>query len=209
MKSRQVALVLVLLFAGIAGTAALASVADLGSGENLDPAALTAKRGPVEHHRSTEINNSQMVLRGYMNAAGQRCLEQDVAGEGVGAACIHPTDMFKGREVFVTYGGRQATAKTKKFTWDSVWVQGIVSPRVKSLELLDTDCTVRDLAFDERGVFLHAAGRADIARGVVPFKLVAHDGDGHVIHEQTVLVGLPKNGKEAGLSEPKASSECA
>ena len=61
---------------------------------------------------------------------------------------------------------------------------------------------------DDEGAFLHVVGARSIRRGVFPHRLVARNAAGAVIHDQDVAVGLPPNGREAGLSEPRPRAGC-
>jgi hypothetical protein len=105
-------------------------------------------------------------------------------------------------------GARQTPAGYAKTEWDNQWVYGIVHPAVKSLTLVNMDCSTRELPLDEDGVFNYVAGRKQIEKGELQWKLIGRGAGGEVLAEREVSIGLTRNAKNAGHPVPVPRQDC-
>jgi hypothetical protein len=146
----------------------------------------------------------------YTDVAGERCTQQSFPEGGTSAACIAPAKMFaNGQQLYTRIGARQKTATYAETQWDDIWVNGYATKEVASLQLISTDCSVKNLPLSSDGAFLSVTGHSDISRGIVPYKLVARDASGAVVEVKSVSAPLPPNGVKAGLTPPTPGAACA
>jgi hypothetical protein len=195
----------------IAGITLLASVAF--SGDNPEKSRLELMNKPpgaIEKiDASVSADGETYSLGSYDNGTGLKCIVNRTSGDGPTTSCFDPQTTFNnGREIYVAVSARQKSGSTPLLDWNKVWISGVVSPRVSRLDLVDLDCSVTPLALDEDRTFFEVVAKSDIARGTLPYKLVAHAPDDSVIDTQDVRVGLPSNAKKAGLKAPQPSAAC-
>lgn len=165
---------------------------------------------PERVHRVASVDAGKWELKSYANQRGDKCIRQTVPGEGVGMTCLDPATMFAdGRRVLVMPGARQRGDEGARLTWDNMWLYGFVSADVAALEVVNMDCSIEKIAFDDEGAFMHIVSATAIERGAIPHKVLARNQAGAVIYERNVRIGLPDNGKRAGLGEPRPKPECA
>jgi len=201
----------VLVFAILAASFAVAGNPFNTRGIPADPRAEFAKAPGSEEvvHGVKNVDGGAWVSKSFRNVSGNLCLSQTVPGEAHGTSCTDAARMFADhRHIYVIVGARQKSGR-KRLTWDNLWLQGMASPSVRSLQLVNGDCTRAALTLGDDGAFLHVVSKSDIDRGQVPFKLEARDDAGDLLEERDVSVGLPKNGKEAGLKEPSLGTNCS
>ena len=208
MKRRHAAAAaLVAAVAAALGSAAYSGNADRSAS---DPESSVPAAGSARVHHNVMTDGSEWRFESFRTVQGERCSRQRVPGEGVSVSCFDRAELFRreGKEVLAFPGARQRAADHRRLQWDNLWINGWVSPRVASLDVLNMDCSVVAVPVDAEGAFMHVVGAADIRRGVVPYRLVAHGADGAVVHDQEVAVGLPPNGRDAGLREPRPDAAC-
>jgi hypothetical protein len=189
------------------GTVATIGVSSaVGHSEPVITPGVVTSSGDDRVHRTIAVDGATWKLRSFHDTAGRRCIAQDIAESDVSIACLAevPQDV----PVMAFPGARQSSSLVPKRQWDQVWVRGIVLSEVERLEVVNTDCSVVAVPFGDSGAFMHVTSRDDILRGVSPYRLIARDNAGKPIWNQIVLVGLPQNGKAAGLDEPSAAPEC-
>ena len=212
MKSRYALLAAAVALAVAATAAAVGGAAYPGNGDRsaADRESSVPAAGSGRVHRSVTADGAEWRFESFRTSRGERCSRQRVPGEGVAVSCFDRAALFRReqKEVLAFPGARQRAADHRKLEWDNLWINGWVSPRVESLEVVNMDCSVVAVPFDGEGAFMHVVGSASIRGGVVPYRLVARSADGAVVHDQEVSVGLPPNGREAGLSEPRPQAGC-
>lgn len=211
MKRRSFAAVATLTFVGVVVAAVFGGFAQ--SGEQTPRAQLAAADrnpgAPVQSRAAVTVDGERWTLGTYSNAAKQFCAERRMPGVGVGRGCVDTDVLFAdGRELVALPGGSQADVPTPQTRWDKMWIYGFVSPKVATLHLVTTDCSEREVAFDSEGAFLHVVPRQDIARGIVPWRMLARASDGSLIEERNVSLGLSANAKKAGMAAPAPAGSC-
>lgn len=159
-------------------------------------------------HRSPRVDGQTWGLRSHTNVRGQVCLSHDVPGELVEHGCSSAAKIFARGPLYALPGARQEAAEYAKQEWDNQWVYGIAHPTVATLTLVNMDCSTQDVPLDEDGVFNHTVGREEIKKGELPYKLIARNSAGETIAERTIMIGLPRNAKVAGLPEPRPKEAC-
>jgi hypothetical protein len=203
-----------ILLVGVLASAAILANAALSSRHGTPPSfagmGQIAPGATVTHEISTSDGVDAWNSGAYTDVVGERCRQLDVPAGGISDTCIAPAKMFPaGQQLYVQIGSRQKTAPYPETQWDDIWVDGYATHQVASLQLVNTDCSVKDLPLSSDGAFLSVTGSSDIVRGVVPYKLVARDASGALLEEKNVLLPLPPNGVKAGLTAPTAAAACA
>jgi hypothetical protein len=125
-----------------------------------------------------------------------------------GTGCIATERLFRPGPIRAYPGARQTPAGYAKTEWDNQWVYGIVHPAVKSLTLVNMDCSTRELPLDEDGVFNYVAGRKQIEKGELQWKLIGRGAGGEVLAEREVSIGLTRNAKNAEHPVPVPRQNC-
>lgn len=175
-----------------------------------DSGALRKAPNSVEkRHPSPSVDGQTWGLRSYENVGGDVGFSHDVPGELVGTGCIPRKKLFARGPLMAYPGARQIAANYPKTEWDNMWLYGAVHPEVANLELVNMDCSTKSLQLDGEGVFNHVVGAAQIRERVIPYKLIASDARGQVLAERKILIGLPRNGKSAGLEAPRLGRACS
>ncbi|HEX5246988.1 MAG TPA: hypothetical protein VFW41_07640 [Gaiellaceae bacterium] len=203
-----------LLVLGVLASAAILANAALSTRHGTPPSfagmGQIAPGSTVRHEVSTSDGVDTWSSGTYTDVVGERCRQLDIPAGGISDTCIAPTKVFPaGEQLYVQIGSRQKTAPYAETQWDDIWVDGYASQQVARLQLVNTDCSVKDLPLTGDGAFLSVTGRDDIVRGIVPYKLVARDATGAVLEEKNVLQPLPPNGVKAGLTAPSPAASCA
>lgn len=190
--------------------AAAASVAAVGVSSSGGLAHLMRPATKVESHPPVVVDNETWNIKTFKNEAGDLCTEQNVPGEADTTQCASRDRIFADGRVFLAFPGARQTSDAKpKLHWDNVWIHGFALARVATLTLVNTDCSSVPVSVGTDGAFLYVASRADVHRGRLPAKMIARDDAGKSIGQQDVLLGLPANGKKAGLPQPHAEASCA
>lgn len=165
---------------------------------------------PLESRASVDVGGGQWTLGTFKNASNQLCVERQLPGVGLSRGCLDPETLFAdGRDIVALPGASQVSAATPQLYWSKVWIYGFVSPRVAQLKLVSLDCSQVEVPFDAGGAFLHVVPPVDVARGVLPYKMVAQASDGATVETRGVSLGLPANAKRAGLAAPMPAADCA
>lgn len=115
---------------------------------------------------------------------GTSCLA-DVDADSVGAGCNRV--LFGEHDVAFVEGFEGGPAPT---TITELHVAGVASPRVRSLQVVLGDGSVRDVALTRERAFLYEAATSDLHAGVVPEALRVYDTGGRRI-ETMSLNGPP------------------
>jgi hypothetical protein len=165
--------------------------------------------GDDRSHAAVSVDGATWRLRTFHNPSGEQCVAHDIAETDVAVGCLAESEMFRHRDLFVTFGGRQRTSETKRTQWDQVWVRGAASPAVASLSLVTANCSVIAIPLSPDRWFMYVVGQAEIVRGAVPYLLTARASDGRILEVKNVLVGPPHNAVEAGLQSPTPGQSCS
>jgi hypothetical protein len=159
-------------------------------------------------HEAPRVDGETWDLRSYQNVRGDLCFSHEVPGELVGTGCLPAEELFKRGPLVAYPGARQISAPYRKVEWDNQWVYGIAHPDIKTLTLVNMDCSTVALVLDKDGAFHYVASRQDIRSGRQMYKLVARGQTGAVLAERKIAMGLPKNAKDAGLEPPRPGAAC-
>jgi hypothetical protein len=211
-RIRTRAFAIVLAASAAAAVFAGVALSQLGSEWSFAPDPAELRRAPNsvdKQHPSPRVDGQNWGLRSYDNVDGDVCLSHDVPGELVGTSCVPRKKLFASGPLAAYPGARQIAADYPKTEWDNMWVYGAVHPQVATLRLVSMDCSTESLRFDDDGVFNHVVGAAQIRAGLIPYKLIASDSRGQVVAERTIAIGLPYNGKKAGLEAPRPGRACS
>jgi hypothetical protein len=191
----------------VAGTALSSRVS--GPGDPGSPGQM-APGATITHDAIVADGSDNWEMGTYTDTSGNRCTQQNVPGEGQSTQCLPPAQLFtQGHQMYVRIGARQQTATYAKTAWDNVWVTGYVTPTVKTIRLVTLDCSTQNIPVDSVGAFLYVIGKAQIARGILPYTLLALDNAGNVVDRQSVSVPLPRNAISAGMKPPTPAAACA
>lgn len=217
--------VVVVVLATAAGTAYAFSSGNSGNGpsassdENLlrdfFRARLTAggqpELAPADGARvstsATTVDGAEWSLSTYPNRAGETCLSVAIPNEGRAYSCNSRAAMFSRGPLYVSWGSRQLPGGdlTK---WDQAWVLGFSAAPVSTVELLYTDCTVKNLPLNADGAFHAVVGRSSMRRGSWPFVLRGVSASGGVVAEERADLEQP-NAQGALIEEPLPDPGCS
>jgi hypothetical protein len=159
-------------------------------------------------HDAPRVDGQTWDLRSYDNVRGDLCLTHEVPGELVGTGCMPADKLFARGRLYARPGARQVAGEPVTPEWDNQWVYGIAHPAVRTLTLVNMDCSTVALTLDQDGAFHYVASREDIRSGRQMYKLVARGQTGAVVAERKVAIGLTKIAKDAGLDPPRPGAGC-
>jgi hypothetical protein len=194
-----------------AGIALSLGGANARRGPTPEQAAEAMRKAPgteEKAHAAPRVDGQTWELRSYANVRGEVCLSHDVPGELVGTGCIAADRLFRRGPLYAIHGARQDPGWSTT-EWANQWVYGIAHPDVRTLTLVNIDCSTQELSLDQDGAFNHAVGREQIKNGEQPYKLVARASGGAVLAQRILLVGLTRNAKDAGLEAPRPKRACS
>lgn len=197
-----------MVFAGVALSLAGTNRPAAPTPEQAAEATRKAAATKEKSHAAPHVDGQTWRLHSYPNVRGEICLSHDVPGELIGTGCIAADRLFGRGPVYALPGARQLPAGYAKTEWDNQWVYGIAHPAVRSLTLVNMDCSTQELPLDENGVFNYVAGRDEIDKGRLQWKLIARGAGGHVLGEREVAIGLTHHAKNAGHAVPVPKREC-
>jgi hypothetical protein len=197
-----------MIFAGVALSLGGRNTFEAPTPQQAAEAARKAPGSEDKAHAAPRVDGQTWGLRSYPNVRGEICLSHDVPGELVGTGCIATERLFMRGPIRAYPGARQTPAGYAKTEWDNQWVYGIVHPAVQSLTLVNMDCSTRELPLDEDGVFNYVAGRKQIEKGELQWKLIGRGAGGEVLAEREVSIGLTRNAKNAGHPVPVPRQDC-
>jgi hypothetical protein len=178
----------------VAGSALSLSRANLRPGPERAAEVLRKAPGTAERsHRSPRVDGQTWALRGYDNVRGDLCLTHEVPGELVGTGCMPAAKVFARGPLLAYRGARQISRSGRKLEWDNQWIYGFAHPAIKTLTLVNINCSTQRLSVDEHRVFHHVVGREGIRSGGVPYKLHARGSRGELLAERVFAVTIPRN----------------
>lgn len=158
---------------------------------------------PVAHQRLW-LGRRVSSLMTYRGAGGDLCVIEDMPPEGGIFHCLDRRRLFRDGAVYVESVSSQILPGNGD-GWDLVWVWGIRSSRVTSLEMILSDCSKKPMSVDRDGVFLVVVGPRLLRKGIQPDTLVGRRGDRTIVFRRRVRIAPPNETK----TPPKACSRRA
>ena len=154
-------------------------------------------------HVQTTYDGEVWAVETYSGPDGRLCVaDGNVTSPGTG--CWVRSELFKNGPVWVDGPGALHSANSPPTTWDRMWVAGIAQAKVKRLDVVMTDCSLRSVRLDGDGVFLLTVPRADLRADVWPYALIAYDTNGRSIWQQHLHTFRP-NETPAPSPAPRCS----
>jgi hypothetical protein len=161
-----------------------------------------APNARVVLHHPTHAPPGGWVFKTFLNREGWTCYAEVVPGEGEGGSCSAPGTMFRKTPLVTFLGSRQAEGDFDR--WENAWVWGFAEKPIAHVQLVLTDCTVRDLAVDADGVYADVEGPETLHAGAWPYKVVGLTGGGRMVATREVRLGPPHGGPS-----PAVPASCA
>jgi len=183
-----------------------ATVREPRRGKPTEPAADAAI---TAHARAIAAGEIWKIVS-YRAKSGALCAGVTWPGEGQEMGCATEEEWFAHGPVSVSVGARQAHGRP--VSWQNIVLSGLVDlGRVQRLELVSTDCSMREVPLDTGGFFLDVTSTGAIARGIWPFRLRAEDRSGRVVQKLDVEPEAPDTAeaRAAGAHPPVAGTACA
>jgi hypothetical protein len=194
--------------AGAPGVSAAeaATVREPRRGRPTEPAAGAA----ITAHAKTIVAGEVWKIVSYRATSGALCAGVTWPGEGQEMGCFTEQEWFAQGPVSVSVGARQAQGRP--LNWQNVVLSGLVDlDRVQKIELVSTDCSMREIQLDTGGFFLDVTSPGAIARGAWPYRLLGEDESGRVVQTIDVEPEAPDTAeaRAVGVHSPAAGAACA
>ena len=183
-----------------------ATIRDPRQGKPTEPAVDAA----INAHARTVVAGKTWKIVSYRAKSGKLCAGVTWPGEGQEIGCASRKEWFARGPVAATVAARQLPGQL--LTWENFVLSGIADvSRVRSIVLVSTDCSKRDIAIDSGGYFLDVTSSDLIARGIWPWEIVAYDRNGRTVQQITVKPEPPDTepARAAGIKAPAVGAECA
>jgi hypothetical protein len=161
-----------------------------------------APNAEIRFHRPTHAPTGGWAFKTYKNRAGELCTVEVLPGGGEGGTCYPPGTLFRKSPLLAYLGSRQTEDEITQ--WDEAWVWGLAERPITHVQLVLTDCTIRDLPVDVDGVFADVEGPETLHAGAWPYKVVGLTAGGHVVATHMVRLGPPGKGPA-----PAVQARCA
>jgi hypothetical protein len=153
-------------------------------------------------HQPAHAPPGGWVFKTFSNREGWTCYAEVVPGEGQGGSCSAPGTMFRKTPLVAFLGARQTGDDITQV--DNAWVWGFAKKPITHVQLVLTDCTIRDLPVDADGVYADVEGPDTLHAGAWPYKVVGLTAGGQVVATHEVRLSPPPGG-----TAPAVSSRCA
>jgi hypothetical protein len=205
-RSRRLLGVAVLIAVGVAAGLIVANRGSTSAGPppaGTPPDWRPAPNAHVVLHRPAHAPPGGWVFKTFPNREGWTCYAEVLPGEGQGGSCSAPGTMFRKTPLVAFLGSRQTGDDIDQ--WDNAWVWGFAKNPITHVQLVLTDCTIRDLPVDADGVYADVEGPETLHVGAWPYKVVGLSVDGHVVAAHEVRLGPPGPGSTA----PPVPARCA
>jgi len=184
-------------------------LANRGSTSERPPSALgappdirPAPNAEIRFHPPAHAPAGGWTFKTYKNRAGEMCAAEVVPGGGEGATCFAPGTLFRKTPLLAFLGSRQTGDDINR--WDNAWVWGFAEKPITHVQLVLTDCTVRDLPVDDGGVYADVEGSETLHAGAWPYKVVGLTAGGQMVATHEVRLGPPGTGQA-----PAVLARCA
>ena len=204
-RSRGLVGVAVLVAVGVAAGLILANRASTNQGAppaGTPPDWRPAPNARIVLHRPAHAPPGGWAFKTFLNREGWTCYAEVVPGEGEGGTCSAPGTMFRKTPLVAFLGSRQTGDDINQ--WDNAWVWGFAEKPITHVQLVLTDCTIRDLPVDADGVYADVEGPDTLHAGAWPYKVVGLTAGGHVVATHEVRLGPPHGGPS-----PAVPASCA
>jgi len=142
------------------------------------------------------------MFKTFLNRAGWTCYAEVLPGGGEGGTCSEPGTLFRKTPLVAFLGSRQTEGDIDQ--WDNAWVWGFAQTPITHVQLVLTDCTIRDLPVDMDGVYADVEGPDTLHAGAWPYKVVGLTARDHVVATHEVRLGPPH-----GATAPVVPARCA
>jgi hypothetical protein len=205
-RSRRLLGVAVLVALGVAAGLIVANRADTSQGAppaGAPPDLRPAPNARIVLHRPAHAPPGGWVFKTFLNREGWTCYVEVVPGGGEGESCSAPGTMFRKTPLLAFLGSRQTDDDINQ--WDNAWVWGFAEKPITHVQLVLTDCTIRDLPVDADGVYADVEGPETLHAGAWPYKVVGLTTGGRVVAMHEVRLGPPGHGSTA----PAVPARCA
>jgi hypothetical protein len=143
-------------------------------------------------HRPAHAPPGGWVFKTFSNREGWTCYAEVLPGEGEGGTCSAPGTMFRKTPLVAFLGSRQTGDDITQV--DNAWVWGFAEKPITHVQLVLTDCTIRDLPVDADGVYADVEGPDTLHAGAWPYKVVGLTAGGQVVATHEVRLGPPHGG---------------
>ena len=168
-----------------------------------------APNAEIKAHLPTHAPAGGWAFKTYKNRAGETCTVEVLPGEGEGGTCYAPGTLFRKSPLLSYLGSRQTGDDITQ--WDNAWVWGLAERPITHVQLVLTDCTIRDLPVDADGVYADVEGPETLHAGAWPYKVVGLTADGHMVATEKVRLGPPPTAqaRAQGITAPAVPARCA
>jgi hypothetical protein len=203
--SRRLLGVAVVVALAVAGGLILANRANTSQGAppaGTPPDWRPAPNAPIVLHRPAHAPTGGWVFKTFLNREGWTCYAEVLPGGGEGGTCSPPGTMFRKTPLLTFVGSRQTEGDITQV--DNAWVWGFAKKPITHVQLVLTDCTMRDLPVDADGVYADVEGPDTLHAGAWPYKVVGLTAAGQVVAAHEVSLGAPQ-----GVTAPPVPARCA
>lgn len=204
-RSRRLLGIAVLIALGVGAGLILANRASTSQGAppaGTPPDWRPAPNARIVLHRPAHAPPGGWVFKTFLNRQGWTCYAEVLPGEGEGGTCSAPGTMFRKTPLVTFLGSRQTGDDITQV--DNAWVWGFAKKPITHVQLVLTDCTIRDLPVDADGVYADVEGPETLHAGAWPYKVVGLTATGQVVATHEVTLGPPPGG-----TAPAVPSHCA
>ena len=153
-------------------------------------------------HRPAHAPSGGWVFKTFLNRQGWTCYAEVLPGGGEGGTCSAPGAMFRKTPLVTFLGSRQTGDTTTQV--DNAWVWGFAKKPITLVQLILTDCTIRDLPVDPDGVYADVEGPETLHAGAWPYKVVGLTAGGQIAATHEVTLAPPP-----GATAPAVPARCA
>src|SRR5438128_2257556 len=211
-RPRRVLAIALLVAFGVTSGLVLANRASTSGHQPPAPGPPDLRPAPgarVVLHPPTHAPGEGWMVKTWRNREGRTCWAEVVPGEGQGMSCLDPQNMFSKNAIHPYVGSRQTEGDFTQ--WGNAWVWGFAEKPITHVQLVLTDCTVRDLPVDADGVFADVEGPETLHAGAWPYKVVGLTVGGHVVATAEVRLGPPPTAqaRAQGITAPAVPPRCA
>jgi hypothetical protein len=204
-RSRRLVGVAVLVAIGVVAGLILANRGSTSQGAppvGAPPDWRPAPNARIVLHQPAHAPPGGWVFKTFSNREGWTCYAEVVPGEGQGGTCSAPGTMFRKTPLLAFLGSRQTGDDITQV--DNAWVWGFAKKPITHVQLVLTDCTIRDLPVDADGVYADVEGPETLHAGAWPYKVVGLTAGGQVVATHEVRLSPPHGG-----TAPAVPSRCA
>ena len=204
-RSRRLVGVAVLVALGVGAGLILANRASTSQGAppaGAPPDWRPAPNARIVLHQPAHAPPGGWVFKTFLNREGWTCYAEVLPGGGEGGTCSAPGTMFRKTPLVTFLGSRQTGDDITQV--DNAWVWGFAKKPITHVQLVLTDCTIRDLPVDADGVYADVEGPETLHAGAWPYKVVGLTAGGQVVATHEVTLGPPPGG-----TAPAVPASCA